>query len=201
MNTELEKIFSFPSILVGADTGPWVNRYEAKLDMRVATSLSSDYNIAYERVKFWFHDVMHSAVLIHQEDPKLQTWRDTGMSCLDFPQNPVDQIVGLMLMSKLTAITEGRLEILRVGITSPSDDHVTYFCDREDHLHWFEEPGWWRDPRPIYCTQPRRSRGHGKVISINRDADWKDHDLDWPGADNNVGNVSVLPVRAPDAPE
>jgi len=201
MNTELEKTFSFPCVLVGAETGPWINRYEVCIEMRVLTDEGRDYNIAYQRMKFWFYDIMHSAVLIHSEDAKLQAWRDTGMSCLDFPQNPVDQIVGLMLMSKLTAIVEGRLEILRVGISSAEDDFVTYFCDQTDHLHWFEESGWWRDPGPNHTSQRRRSRTQGKVISINRGTEWKDHDLDWPVEDNNVGNVSILPVRGPDAPE
>lgn len=201
MNIELEKTFSFTSILVGSEQVPRINCYEVRVGMRVITDRASEYNIAYERIKFWFQDTMHSAVLIHAEDVKLHTWRDTGLACLDFPEQPLTQVLTLMLMSKLTAMAEGRLEILRVGICSAADDWVMYFCDQADHLHWFEESGWWRDPGPAHATQPRRGRSHGKVISINRDADWKSHDLDWPGADNNLGNVSLLPVRAPDAPE
>lgn len=201
MNIELEKTFSFPAVLVDSEQVPWINHYEVRVHMRVTTDDSIEYNIAYERMKFWFQDIMHSAVLIHAGDPKLNTWQDTGLACLDFPEQPLDQVLTLMLMSKITAMSEGRLEILSVGVSSAADDGVVYFCDQEDHLHWFEEPGWWNDPGPAHTTRSRRGRGHGKVISINRSSDWKSHDLDWPSADNNMGNVSVLPVRAPDVPE
>lgn len=192
MNIELQKTFVFPSILVGSELGPWVNSYEVRIDMRVITDRGSEYNIAYERMKFWFQDIMHSAVLIHQDDPKLQTWRDTGLACLDFPEKPLDQIMSLMLMSKLTAMVEGRLEISRIGVASAADDHVVYFCDHTDDLHWFAQPGWWQDPGPAHTTDARRGRRSGKVISISPVQDWKQHDLDWPLDTDSAGNVATI---------
>jgi hypothetical protein len=200
MNIELEKTFQFPCVLVGAETGPWVNSYEVRLEIRVATDQSHEYNIAYQRMKFWFQEIMHSAILIQKDHPKLPIWRDTGLACLEFPENPVDQVVGLMLMKKLTVIVEGRLEIMRLAIASAADDFISYFCDQEDYLHWFEEPGWWGESGPNHFTQNKKSRSQGKVISINRVSDWKDHDLDW-GAADNIGNISMLPGRHPDATE
>jgi len=192
MNIEMEKMFSFPSVLVSSEQGPWINRYEVRVDMRVITDHSSEYNIAYERMKFWFLDTMHSAVLIHREDAKLRSWLDTAMSCLDFPENPVDHVVGLMLMSKLTAMVEGRLEISRVGVSSAADDWVTYFCDVTDDLHWFQQPGWWSDPGPVCSTSDKTHRRSGKVISLTRTQDWKQHDLEWPRAEDSAGNVAVI---------
>ena len=192
MNVELEKTFSFPSVLVGANTGPWINHYDVQIQMRVTTDVSSEYDIAYRRMKFWFQDIMHSAVLIHKDDAKLRSWRDTGMTCLDFPEHPVDQLLGLMLMSKLTAIVEGRMEILRVSVCSPADDWVTYFCDQTDNLHWFEQSGWWRDPGPMCCTPDSTYRKSGKVISLTRTQDWKQHDLDWVQTEDVSGNVAII---------
>jgi hypothetical protein len=192
VNVELEKTFSFPSVLVGANTGPWINHYDVQIQMRVTTDVSSEYDIAYRRMKFWFQDIMHSAVLIHKDDIKLRSWRDTGMTCLDFPENPVDQLLGLMLMSKLTAIVEGRMEILRVSVCSPADDWVTYFCDQTDNLHWFEQPGWWRDPGPMCCTPENSHHKSGKVISLTRTQDWKQHDLDWVQTEDVSGNVAII---------
>lgn len=192
MNVELEKNFSFPSVLVMADADPWINHYDVQIRMRVTTAVSSEYDTAYRRMKFWFHDIMHSAVLIHRDDTKLRSWRDTGMTCLDFPENPMDQVLGLMLMSKLTAIVENRLEILQVGVSSPADDWVTYFCDATDDLHWFEQPGWWKDPGPMCSTPDNAHRRSGKVISLTRTQDWKQHDLDWARAEDATGNVAVI---------
>lgn len=200
MNIELEKIFSFPCVLVGAETGPWINSYEVGIKMRALTDQGRDYNIAYKRMKFWFQDIMHSAVLIHDADPKLQTWRDTGLACVDFPREPVDQIVGLMLMSKLTAMVEGRLEISRLSISSPADDYVTYFCDHTDDLHWFEQPGWWRDPGPTHSTNLNRGRKSGKVIAISPMKDWKQYDLDW-GSDADTVNTATVTIFSKNDPE
>lgn len=201
MNVELKKTFSFPAILVGAETGPWINHYDVQIQMRAVTAYNQDYNIAYNRVKFWFHEIMHGAVLIHDADHKLHTWRDTGLACLDLPERPVDQIVGLMLMSKLTAITDGRIEILRVGVASPADDYVMYLCDHTDDLHWFEKPGWWRDPGPTHTTDARRGRKSGKVISISPIKDWKHHDLDWEPVAENTANMATVTSFTKDDPQ
>lgn len=200
MNIDLAKTFSFPCVLVEEETGPWINSYEVCIEMQVLTDQGRDYNIAYKRMKFWFHDIMHSAVLIHDADPKLQTWRDTGLSCLDFPKEPVDQIVGLMLMSKLTAMVEGRLEISRVKVSSEADDWVTYLCDVTDDLHWFEQPGWWRDPGPMHTTDLNRGRKSGKVISISPSRDWKQHDLDWESA-TDTANLAIVTSFTKNDPE
>lgn len=201
MNAELEKIFAFPCVLVGADSSPWINHYDVEILMRVTTAVSSDYNTAYGRMKFWFQDIMHGAVLIHSDNPGLQTWRDTGMTCLDFPTNPVDQVMGFMLMAKLTAMVEHRLEILRVSVCSPADDYVTYLCDHVDDLHWFQQPGWWSDPGPAHCTASGGSRKSGKVIALNRSNGWQQHDLAWTQP-NELGSDRVTAiataVTAPD---
>jgi hypothetical protein len=192
MNVELEKTFSFPSVLVSADMDPWINNYDVEIGMRPITHDSKDYNIAYGRIKFWFYEIMHGAVLIHRDNPRLQSWRDTGMNCLDFPEDPMDHVVGLMLMSKLSSISESRIEILRLGISSPADDHVTYFCDHTDDLHWFEQPGWWRESGPTHATDTRRSRKSGKVISISPVQDWKQHDLDWSTNTDDAATVATV---------
>jgi hypothetical protein len=111
----------------------------------------------------------------------------------------LDQVVGLMLMSKLTAITEQRLQILQVSICSPQDDFVSYLCDQGDSLHWFEDAGWWNDHGPAHCTHPRRPKNYGKVIAISRSNDWKDHGLDWARSSGTTDNVSVLSSREPNA--
>lgn len=201
MNAELEKIFSFPCVLVGADAAPWINHYDVEILMRVITVVNSDYNTAYDRIKFWFQDIMHGAVLINSADVRLQTWRDTGMTCLDFPENPVDQVLGLMLMSKLTAMVEHRLEILRVSVSSPADDYVTYLCDHVDDLHWFEQPGWWKDAGPTHTTDLRRGRKSGKVISLSPVQDWKQHDLDWCPVVDHVANVATVTSFSKNDPE
>lgn len=159
------------------------------------TDNNKEYNCAYERVKFWMHNIMHHAVLVQHDDTKIRAWRDTGLRCMDFPIAPVDQALALMLMSKLNAITEGRLEIRQVAVSSAADDFITYTCDSQDVLHWFDSPGWWKDPGPTFSTALKRTTSNQKIISIYREQDWSAHDLAWCGNHDSAGSVTLLPQR------
>lgn len=198
MNIELEKSFSFSCVLPDPDSGPWINNYDVRLRMTVITEDSRDYNIAYGRIKHWFFEIMQDAVLCESGDT-VSIWTATGMRCVDFPVYPMDQVIGLMLMRKLNAITENRIVIHEISVSSPADDFVSYVCHQADHLHWFDQPGWWADSGPGHSSSTKKSRNTGKVISINRAQDWKDHDLDWTSVNLNHGNVSMLPDRDRDA--
>jgi hypothetical protein len=199
MNVDLEKTFAFSCVLDDPESTPWINTYEVRLLMSTSTENMVEYNVAYQRLKYWFQDIMQDSVLIESTSPRSQAWRDSGMRCIDFPIYPIDQVIGLMLMRKLTAIVEGRIDVLQISVSSPADDFVNYLCDQGDDLHWFESPGWWSDPRPISSTGGQKSRASGKVISISRTSDWKDHDLDWANTTVVSGNVSVLPGSDKDA--
>ena len=185
MNIDLEKTLAFSSILVIQDRDPCINDYEIRLRLHVECQDNHEYNIAYLRIKHWFYEIMQDSVLIESRDPRLHTWRSVDIRCMDFPVSPQDQSLGLMLMSKLSAITENRITIPQVAISSPRDDNVIYICDQGDKLHWFDEAGWWQDPGPAYATDVRRGRKSGKVISILRTQDWAQHGLDWSDVTND----------------
>ena len=176
------------------DSPPWINTYDAHVIMRPITENHQEYNTAYQRMKFWFLEIMQDSVLIEQDHARLNAWRDTGSRCLDFPVYPVDQVLGLMLMSKLTAVVEGRIDILQITISSPADDFVGYVCDQHDQLHWFDQPGWWRDPSPKHATNGKKARSTGKIIARPRQDDWQEQRLEWSTSVTKSGNVSILPT-------
>jgi hypothetical protein len=156
---------------------PMINNYSLRMEFATDTQDNQEHNIAYGRMKFWFHEIMEASVLISQDSNKIKSWQDTGSRVLVFPEDPVDQLVGMMLYAKITAITQGKIMIDQISIASPLDDDVIYHHYAEETLGPFENPGWWSDPRPIWQTKP--SRGKGKVISLDRPPDWKDHGLEW----------------------
>lgn len=194
MNVDLTKTFSFSATQAPTDSTPWINTYDVQVIMRPITESHQEYNIAYQRMKFWFLEIMQDSVLIEQDHEKINAWRDTGIRCLDFPICPVDQVIGLMLMSKLTAMVEGRIDILQITVSSPADDFVGYICDQHDVLHWFDQPGWWKDPSPKHSAGGKKTRNTGKIITIPRQGDWQEHGLEWNNGVVRSGNVSMLPT-------
>jgi hypothetical protein len=192
MNIDLEKTFNFTSILVNADQDPFFNTYEARICMRTESENAQDYNIAYKRMKFWFYDIMDQCVLIEHNDPRVKIWQDTALKCLSFPTQPVDQVVGMMLMSKIKSIVEDRVSIQRISVSSPADDFIYYHCDGDDELHWFEEPGWWKNSGPMYNNDSGQKRRTDKVISLSRTTEWKQYDLEWYSEQENTANVTLI---------
>jgi hypothetical protein len=136
--------------------------------------------------------MMQDAVLIDQKNKTIDTWQKTGARVMSFPDDPVDQLVGMMLYSKLSVIAEGKIDINEILVSSVMDDDIIYRQSDSENLGPFEESGWWNDPKPVWETAKRKS---GKVISLKRTAEWKDLDLDWNNddSDDKIAVVADFP--------
>lgn len=179
MSVQMARQWYWSSILVSDRYDqPIINNYSVRMEFTTMTEDNHQHNIAYRRMKFWFNEVMESCVLIAPDDKRLSTWQQTGTKVLILPEDPVDQLVGIMLYSKISAIVQEKFIIDEISISSPIDDDVIYHHFSDENLGPFVESGWWNDSRPIWQNKPARSKG--KVISLDRSPDWKDHDLDWP---------------------
>lgn len=198
MNILIEKTFAFSAVLVIPEQTPFINEYEVKLRLHVQGQ-NNKYNIAYRRMQHWFYEIMHQSTLIEFCDPRAKIWRETGMRCIEFPTAPCDQVLGMMLMSKLEAITEQYMTVLQVTLCSPADDFISYICDHGDHLSWFEKSGWWQHNGPGYSDEVQHPRRSDKVISLSRAQDWKQYNLDWHAHDDNSDHVADLTIFDQDA--
>jgi hypothetical protein len=177
MNVRLGKAWHFSCIVVGDRyETPLVNFYTVKTEMTLASE-QQDYNTAYGRMKFWINEVMADCVLIAKDNEKLKTWIDTNARVLTLPDEPVDQLIGMLLYSKLSAISEDRIILHQVSISSALDDDIIYHHFEDEPLGPFREPGWWNDSQPVW--KHKETKGRGKVISLDRQLDWNDYDLDW----------------------
>ena len=140
---------------------------------------AAEHSVAYERMDHWFKTVMQDSVLISAEDPKLQAYAATGQRLLIFPEDPVDQLVGIMLCLKLNSMTEGRLVITDVDLSSVNGDEMTYQHNHTEAIGPMATAGWWQDPRPSWTTAGAKSPST-KVVSLSRSPEWHAVGLDWP---------------------
>lgn len=192
MNVKISKKFRFKTMLVDPLwDSPVIGSYTCVVTMITASMSAYDHNMAYARIKYWITEVLQDSILISHDNPKLNSWQSTDARCLVLPEDPADQLVGIMLSSKLDAITEGRLVIQEITVHSDIDDDVIYYHSCDDDLGPFTQPGWWQDPGPGHTTSTVRKRSNNKVISLNRKKEWKDLGLNWEDDDledseNNV---------------
>lgn len=185
MNVTLKQSFEFSTGLVYQNEFQ-VNTYSVTLKLLTVSTDSDAQNIAYERMKYWIYRVLQDSVLIDLFSDRLPAYQETGQRLLILPEEPVDQIIGIMLYLKLNSIMENRMVVTRVEISSTAGDNMVYSHYAGEELGPMKIDGWWSDPKPIWGTA-KKPRGNNKVIELGRMPEWGDLDLDWnsPGEKEN----------------
>ena len=184
MSVRLIKTYHWSSGVIW-DGSFMINNYEARLDLLAETPDPELQNLAYNRMNYWIYNVMQDAVLIGPDNDTIAAYQATGQRLVIMPDEPVDQLVGMMLYSKLNAIMEQHIRISELAIGSRLGDDMFYVHDQEEDLGPFSDLGWWQDPRPRWSDAKSR-RSKNNVIAINRAPEWKELDLDWnPAAQQN----------------
>ena len=155
-----------------------INSYQVGLNLVTRTVDSENSNIALERIKI-FVDSLNSTVFINSCWPlHEEMMTDMGIDITTLPEEPVDQIVGMMLYYKLNAIMEGRMEVTQIELSSSLGDHVCYLHDNEDPAGPFEQDGWWND-----ASARRKAKTSGdsetNVVKITH-KNWREFGLGWP---------------------
>lgn len=169
-----------------------LNNYSVSISMVTKTIDPIETNIAMDRLKFFINEIIASAVFInqaHTEQAEMLSW--CGANITTLPEEPVDQIIGMMLFYKLNAIMENRIEVTRLDISSSLGDGIWHLHDEEDSSGPFTTKGWWNDSSTQHEsieTEPTADNVV-KVVSTG----WYEVDLDWPDqSTSTTGNTVVF---------
>lgn len=156
----------------------YVNQYLIDATFTVDTSSISEQNIAMERIKFFLHECLQHSVFVNQTDDKaIEKYSNAGMTVSTLPEDPYDQIIGIMLLTKLNSITEGRLTIIDLSIESSMSDGVSCCMSDDESLGPFYEKGWWNDSTQQVNNIPNKNK---KIVKLSKSkTEWQDVYLDW----------------------
>ena len=128
----------------------------------------------------------------HTDGDQIKKLKAAGIKVVVMPEEPVDQIIGMMLYSKISAVMEGHMLVRGVMISSTAGDSVVYEHDNTESAAPFDQPGWWNSTDP-HCEMQTK-RNPEKVFVITASNQWRDLGLEW--VDNNKpsedGNVLVF---------
>jgi hypothetical protein len=180
MNVKLQKNYVFNTGMV-YENEFCVNVYEVTVGMTIITTDPTHQNIAYDRIEYWLNYVMNNSLLISDTSDKLDAYIATGQRVIALPHEPVDQVVGVMLYSKLSAIVEDRMLITDVNLSSSHGDYVVYLHNYLEDTGPLEFAGWCKDPRP-YWAGTSKKKSSNKIISLTRMPEWAELDLAWEEA-------------------
>jgi hypothetical protein len=169
-----------------------LNRYNMRLALLTQTVDPVEINIAMERLKCFVLGELENTVFINQTlIDRAELMSMMGINITTLPEEPVDQIIGIMLFQKLNAVMEGRMTVDCLDISSSMGDNVWYQHDTEDGAGPFVQTGWWHDPGPIHSCLPMSGKD-SNVVKLS-DNHWRDYELDWPDtAASESGNTVVF---------
>lgn len=157
-----------------------MNSYSISVSLLTKATDAINTNIAMDRLKMFMHGELANTVFVHQvacERAEMMTLM--GINVTTLPDEPVDQIVGMMLYYKLNAIMEGRMTVTRLDLSSILGDSVWYQHDaEEDSPGPFRVEGWWHEPTVQHNTIKIDSLADN-VLKVVPNA-WAEYGLTWP---------------------
>ena len=177
MTARIQREFEFVSG-VYIENELYLNVYNLSIFFTVETESIYEQNIALDRIKYFFVEKLENCIFLNQSDTQnIENLSELKIVCL--PEDPYDQIIGIMLIEKINSITEGRLCVTDIEITSRMSDGVSYLHSVEESVGPFATKGWWNDSSPNVGGKISKSKTK-KVVKLKRTPNsWEELNLGW----------------------
>lgn len=168
-----------------------LNHYSISLNLLTQTKDAASTNIAMERLRAFVYSELENAVFIGpSEREKADLFTMAGINAVTLPEEPVDQVIGLMLYCKLNAVMEGRMIVTALDIQSSLGDSVWYQHDEDDTVGPFSQEGWWHHPTTQHNDIDLDSAAEN-VVKVST-AGWHDYGLEWPEEHSEANGNTVV---------
>ena len=155
-----------------------MNNYRVNLHLTTGNAVGDEHNVALDRVKYFLHNQITSSVFINKENLSgCQALTAAGIRITTIPEEPVDQVIGIMLYCKLNAIMEQRIIITEIELASELGDSIVYMHNNLENLGPIEDSGWWHNSDPTHVDSAVIDVDN--VVPMNYSSSWKELGLAW----------------------
>lgn len=178
MSTRIERDFSFQAG-VHFEGNFIMNIYNLTLLMEVDTMSIVEQNIAMDRIIYFLEDSLANSVFVQNTEKKvIEKYTQADIKVCTVPEEPYDQIITILLLLKLNAITEGRLNITDIYLESELSDSVRFSYDYETAVHNpFGNKGWWLESTTSIADVEKPAKKE-KIVRLIK-CDWANVGLEW----------------------
>lgn len=162
--------------------------------MEVETESIREQNVAMERIKYFLNECLENGIFVQDNEHKvIEKYSTCGFKVCTVPEEPYDQIITLLLLTKLNSITEGRLVITDMTLGSRISDDVKFICDIESPRGPLESPGWWTDSGTSIADPIKKSVKKDKIVKLFKtpSTDWAEYNLVWKEKDQ-IANCEIV---------
>jgi hypothetical protein len=194
MNVRIRYAMSFTAgVYYGGETR--MNKYYLTVYMITNSHDPASHNVAFERIKYFVYNCLDSTVFVNASNKdQCQRFADAGMSITTMPGEPVDQLIGLMLYYKLSAVMEDRIIVDETEISSELGENIVYLHSENEITDVEFVPDWWTSADIAHSDYVSVSTD--KIVSMPANAVWRELDLVWPEPETETvaetGNVVVF---------
>lgn len=163
----------------------YVNMYEMQLQFNVMTESIREQNIALDRIKYFIQECLEHSIMIYEsETDTIEKYLDADLRVCTLPEEPYDQIIGIMMLEKINSITEGRLVATDITIGSQMSDGVECLHSEDENIGPFRLAGWWQENNTKIATYSPKGKGKKVVKLLKPSVEWKDIGLSFNESDD-----------------
>lgn len=164
-----------------------VNQYNFTFCMEVNTESIFEQNIAMERLKYLVYECFENSVFVAMNETNIiEKYTNAGLKVCILPEEPYDQIIALTLLLKASYVTEEKLKITDIYLTSKISDDVRFIENIETAIHAMPVDGWWNNNLPSLCSKSQSKKD--KVVKLVKD-EWASIGLGWKEKKSKSGEV------------
>ena len=165
MAARIHTSFSFNAGLIFNNTF-YANHYTVDCSLIVESESIFEQNVAMDRIKYFIGECLDSCVFVHQDNTDyIDKFVKCDLRVCPLPEEPYDQVVGIMLLTKLNNITENRLTIFDLSISSSMSDNVSCMSSIDESVGPFALKGWWSSIGPNINDIKEKNT---KIVSLKK---------------------------------
>lgn len=182
MQHRIKQQFAFQAAVYVEETF-LMNIYEITLKMHVVTGDSKEQNIAMSRINYMIEDCFQNCVFVHQtETAVIEKYIAANLKVSTTPDEPYDQLLAILLLTKLNIITEGRLLITDITLSSGLSDGIEFlYSPALEHTPLTTGiSNWWNELNTKIVDFPKRETKKEKIVKlVKKTNDWAHLNLEW----------------------
>jgi len=140
----------------------WPNDTEVSLHMTPVTNNAQEQHLAFDKIKYVFAKTLQNSLFVQSTEEQYNKFSNLDNCIVDFFDKPIDQIVGICLLSKLNAMTDEFLKINVVEIESWQGENLRFVISENSPEYdllkdcKIEKP-WWNNPLPVFSNFTKQS--------------------------------------------
>ena len=164
-----------------------LQQYTIKMELITNTMEGRDHAVSLGRLQHFIYTGMQDTVYINaNEQAQIAKLIEAGIKVTALPEDPTDQVIGIIVFHKLNAILENRMTVISLDISS-GGNNIWYLHNGNEMSGPFEVESWWGDSSPAHEIT---SISQKNIVKFNNKSSWKKLGLLWE--DNTENSVATI---------